>query len=247
MQNPILYTWKSIALNPSSSGADKNLDLSGLAIEDALCVAYPQLTFCELVDLYFKIKLSTEVNGPLLFSFYNFHLDSKMQKLLEAIPTFPNLFWSWSRHHSLSPRDLYPLLSLKDPQQISLSLQKIVEQNISRSLGAQVLELLVECYLLGSTDSYLADILQSQSTIESGLENLKSLRYPQTTQTDQKKQQKLLSLPWTKDFQTRWLRHGDRSGLEIRFFASNASELKKYSDQLMKISQLQENESHEHT
>ncbi len=243
MHNKILYSWNSIALNPEEASSEKFLDLSSLTIEDALSVVYPALSFCELVETLKKLKTSAliceNLNQALVFTNYGFSLDSKLTRLLEVLPYMPAVFWNWCCKHSLSPRDLTPLLSVQSPQQLSLSLDSFNELQLSRNLGAQIIELLVECFLMDNADADLFTLSQnspaSKTSGDHWLQNLKTRRFPQTAKADSEKQKTLLSLPWTKDLQTRWLRQGDRSGVEVRFFAANPKELQKHVDQLQKI------------
>lgn len=239
MHKNILYSWNSIALNPESSLSDKFLDLSTLSIEDALIVTYPELSYCELIEVLKKLKVSTPINEKIIFQQYGFALDRKLEQLNERLPSLPPSFWSWCLRHYLSPRDLFPLLSLASPQDLSLSLDKISEVQASRSLGTQLLELVVECFLIGTSDSDLVSLLNnapsSMQPADHWLVNLKALRFPQTLKRDVEKQKSLLSLPWTKDLQTRWLRQGDRSGVEVKFFAATPKELQKHVEQLQKI------------
>jgi hypothetical protein len=239
MQKHILYSWNSIALNPDSSQSDKFLDLSSLSIEDALTVAYPELSYCELIEVLKKLKASITVNEMALFAQYGFALDSKLQRLNEVVSTTPPRFWQWCLHHHISPRDLFPLLSLSSPQALAHSLEKFYDLMLSRSTGAQILELLVECFLIGQSDIFLVSLPDNAPTSlqpsDHWLQNLKLLRFPQTLKADSEKQKYLLSLPWTKELQTRWLRQGDRSGVEVKFFAANSKELQKHVAQLNKI------------
>lgn len=242
MKPSILYSWKSVALNPEAAISEKYLDLSTLSIEDALVVAYPELTFCSLVEVLKRIELSVSLDKDKAFANYGFLLDSKLSQLLTLIPALPLSFWQWCQNHSLSPRDLFPLLSLKSPQDVSQSLEKFSELSISRSLGAQILDLLVECYLTIKDQSPL---LKQTATADQWLLHLKSLRFPQTMKSDRIKEKELLSLPWTKELNTRWLRQGDRSGLEIRFFASSQKELLLHVQQLQNIVTQAEKTTHD--
>ncbi len=239
MQKQILYSWNSIALNPDSSQSDKFLDLSSLSIEDALTVAYPELSYCELIEVLKKLRASVTFNDFALFAQYGFSLDSKLQRLNEVVSLTPSHFWQWCLQHHVSPRDLYPLLSLSSPQALTLCLEKFYDLMLSRNTGTQILELLVECYLIGQTDSSLLSLSENvPASLQNGdhwLQNLKLLRFPQTLKADHEKQKQMLSLPWTKELQTRWLRQGDRSGVEVKFFAANPKELQNHVAQLNKI------------
>ncbi len=226
MPNDVSYIWNSIALKAERTSSNKRVDLSSLEIEDALNVVYPKISFCGIFQLIQVLSHSLPITASKVYTNYGYSFDSKLVQLLTVLPSLPSPFLNWCTKHDLSPRDLFPLLSLTAPLEIENHLQKISELAVSRNLGAQILELLVECYLMSSQDLANQDLTNSA---EDWLSQLKRARYPQTQNSDSEKQKRMMALPWPKDFQLRWQRNGDRGGLEVKFFVTNEQELLKFS------------------
>ncbi len=233
MRNDLLYVWNSIPLNPQNSLAPKRLELDSIDIEDAFSVVYPHQSFCGIYQMLEKLPKSLAINSSRVYENYGYALDSKLEQLLTVLPKLPSTFLNWSAEHSLSPRDLFPLLSLTILQTVDEDLKKISSLALSRNLGAQILELVVECHLLSTSEASTV----SANTGDEWLQQLKMKRYPQTLLSDSEKQKKMLALPWPKDFQLRWQRQGDRSGLEIKFFVSHEKELLKFTHLLQQTIQ----------
>ncbi len=233
MRNDVLYVWKSIPLNSENTLSPKRLELDSIDIEDAILVVYPQLSFCEIYQMLEKLPKSISVSSSRVYENYGYALDSKLTQLLQILPALPSVFLNWCAEHSLSPRDLFPLLSLPTLQTVEKDLEKINSLALSRNLGAQILELLVECILLSESKTSPT----SGTTGDEWLQQLKSKRYPQTALSDSEKQKKMFALPWPKDFHLRWQRQGDRSGLEVKFFISHEKELPKFTQLLQQTIQ----------
>ncbi len=246
MIKQLFYTWNSVALNPERSDALEVLDLTQIPIETAITVAYPSLPFCELVDVINRVQMATPLNVSVLLQNYGYAYDSKLQSLIEKLRPLPQIFWQWCQTRSLSPRDLFPFLSVSDLTTLNPLLQNFAQLNLTRQLGSQILEILIECILLKVPSDHLQPPSEKSEDGALWLQHLQHLRFPQTYSRDQEKQQTLMQLPWTKEIQTRWLRQGDRSGVEIRFFASSSSELQKRVQELQNVVQheTQLHESH---
>lgn len=233
MRNDLLYVWNAIPLNTQNTPSPKRLELNSLDIEDAICVVYPQLSFCGIYLLLDKLPKSLSIRTSRVYENYGYALDSKLAQLLTILSTLPCEFLNWCTEHNLSPRDLFPLLSMSNLQNVDEDLKKISSLALSRNLGAQILELVIECRLLSDSNEEQS----SATTGDEWLQQLKSKRYPQTLLNDSEKQKKMLALPWPKDFQLRWQRQGDRSGLEIKFFVSHEKELPKFTQLLQQTIQ----------
>jgi hypothetical protein len=241
MRNDVFYVWNSIPLNSEKSLSLKRLELNSLDLEDALCVVYPQLSFCGILQVLERLPNNVKINRARVYENYGYSLDSKLTQLLHILPTLPSTFLHWCAEHSLSPRDLFPLLSLPSSQAVQEELKKISALALSRNLGAQILELAVECRLLSSSEGSPLNATNG----DEWLQQLKSKRYPQTLLSDSEKQKKMLALPWPKDFQLRWQRQGDRSGLEVKFFVSHEKELPKFTKLLQQTIQSLEVNNHD--
>ncbi len=241
MRSDILYLWNNIPLNTIKDSTQKNLELSSLDIEEALFIAHPQLSFCGVFQLIKNLPTTLTISEARMYANYGYALDSKLTELISRLPSLPEPFFKWCIEHNSSPRDLYPILSVKDLAPINEDLIHLHTIGVSRSLGSQILELLIECFLLDPNGAKTS----AAHNGDEWLSQLKIKRYPQTYKSDLEKQQKMMSLPLPKDFQTRWQRQGDRSGLEVRFFISQEQELKKYSQLLQQTLENMSDKSHD--
>ncbi|MCC6137357.1 MAG: hypothetical protein IT287_01905 [Bdellovibrionaceae bacterium] len=210
-----LKLWSgSVSLQP--------VDLSSLNFHEAFRSIYENIGFCELAFVLTQIhEQKIEVDKSALFAAYNFRFDNKLEKLLETWTDVPQTFKEWAKNHAVSPADVYPLCALEAVAPLAPGLIKIADIHCSRSQGAQILELLTECTLLNIPQQ---DLLAHSETPQEWLLGLQQLRFPQTQNRDIERQEKLLA-GWPKTFSTRWLRQGDRSGVEVRFFVSSKKEL----------------------
>lgn len=215
--------------NPSTT---TSLDLSARPFHEALVSIYQTLTFCELALITEWLEKSQiQVNKELLFAAYQFRYDNKMEKTLLLWTSLPQAFRVWATKHGISQADLYPLCAISDLTPLQPALLKVAGLQLSRSQGAQIVELITECALL-KTDA--SQWIKNSSSSADWMQSLNALRFPQTLGRDSERQNKLL-LGWPKTFATRWLRQGDRSGVEVKFFVSSKRELAEKISSLTRV------------
>lgn len=223
--------WNSHVLWAGSSALNDQ-DLSSLPFHTALSSIYQGLGFAELATiLEWAEKAGIAVDREPLFAAYQFRYDGKLEKTLNLWKALPNAFRIWATKHSISPADLYPLCAVNDTAPLHPALLKIAGLQLSRSQGAQIVELVSECVLL-KTDSSLWT--KNSTSAADWVQSLNSTRYPQTQNRDSERQNKLL-LGWPKSFSTRWLRQGDRAGVEVKFFVSSKRELAEKISSLHRV------------
>lgn len=207
-------------------------NLSAQLFHKALASIYQELSFSELALIVdWTEKAGIAFDREALFAFYQFRYDGKMEKTLLLWKTLPNAFRVWAAKHSVSPADLYPLCALNDISPIHAALLKIAGLQMSRSQGAQIVELLSECVLLKTDPSLWT---KNSTSAADWIQSLNSIRFPQTQNRDSERQAKLLA-SWPKAFSTRWLRQGDRSGVEVKFFVSSKRELAEKITSLQRV------------
>lgn len=214
-------TWNGYTLWENAQSA-KPLELSALPFDQAMKSIFHNLTFtelCEIVRCAETQKIQVPFEG--LFAAYQFRYDNKLEKTIRLYLLFPTDVRDWCHTHSLSPKDLYPLTASPWTNEVAALLEKLVSLRPTRSQGAQAMELLADCVLLEKPNSA---VLENSSTITDWLTHLHNLRYPKTHTSDSVRQKTLLS-GWPKVFSTRWLRQGDRSGVEVKFFVGSKKEL----------------------
>lgn len=207
---------------------------------------YFDLSFGELATLW---KASSSVAWfPIhqIIQKFGFQPSEHFFSIAEQLLNAPIGFQKWAQEKKLGPLDLAVLIS---GQKLNLSplFLKILTMKFSKSHGVQALELGIELLLMGKTISDLQlDHLQDPSPLaaEKWLEHLRQTRFPETLERDQETKEKMESLPWPGSSSIRWARHGDKSGIELKLFVSNPSDLKKYLQSLSKVQDLLEKETH---
>lgn len=223
--------WNGIVLWKGSNDLPP-VDLSAQPFHEAFRGIFEGVGFCDLAQVLESLSTSdTTIDKDALFAAYNFRYGAKLERSLQTLKTLPREFIKWARERSVSPADIYPLCTIDDIQRLAASLNKLSELQLSRSQGAQLIELLAECALLGSSDDVL---LQHSGTFATWIPHLQTIRYPQTTNRETERQQRIL-VGWPKAFATRWLRQGDRSGIEVKFFVSTKKELAEKISTLTRV------------
>jgi len=71
------------------------------------------------------------------------------------------------------------------------------------------------------------EVLTETTNINTWKSELKKLRYPQTTLSDQELKTKLEALPWPYGAKVKFERRGDRAGVEVKLFISSSADLTK--------------------
>lgn len=232
-----IFAWHGWALNHFHKPTGNKVavqDVSHKDLSEILKQIYPTLTFMELTRFYScaqQAKITASWN--LIFRAYSYHWNDRMLKTVDLARALPENFQQWLQAHDASPRDIAPLLSLKANHNLEHVLTTMVNLNVSRSLGLQILELAVDLQLLGTEIKNILPV--ASESADSWVSRLKKLRFPMTETLDAQTEQILQSLPWTKAFSKRWTRMGDRSGLEIKFLALSQEDLRNKVKSLQEI------------
>lgn len=263
---PTPKAWTGLALNgqiicgfdldPQSPVVEQVL-ATKQAVTQAYFEALPQLSFLQKLILissdlftdFFDVDLALEkISGGRSFA--------ELHGLGSLIQQLPTDFLFWVHEKNLHFFDLAVLLSLStDPnsaetkkwdQQVA-KFGKILsswsEVQYSKSQGVQILELLVELFLIHEKNENQVTVLklQLQTSADQTLKNLKQLRYPETSLKDA--ESKSVPLPWPGIVQAQGQRQGDRWGYRLNFFVSNPYELTKTVDQLQKAAEQWKNQN----
>ena len=139
--------------------------------------------------------------------------DELKKKLAQA----PVSFLNWMEERKASISDLMPLNSLTQINSINPLLEEFEKQKLTRSQGKQILDLLVDLVMMKTS---------SQQLIPSGknwLDQLKGLRYPNTSKKDQ--QPGLESKDWPQFIRVQKQRAGDRTRYQMTLQFYNEEEL----------------------
>lgn len=204
-------------------------------IADVFKSLYPDLSFAELVRFGQKAKSITWMPVVKIQTKYGFQPNAFFNECAEALLQQSIGFQKWCESKKVGPQDLAPLLSAGGLDIRPLKL-KIVSLNLSKSEGIQALELGIDLMLMGhSWDEIKGSEPDSGKT---WLHHLTQIRYPQTFQRDQERQKRWQGLPWPGTSQARWVRQGDRAGVELKIFVSQPSDLKKHLVSLQRVQDL---------
>lgn len=204
-------------------------------IADLFKSLYPDLSFAELVRFSKKSESISWIPTSMIQTKYGFQVNAFFKECSEALLKQSMGFQKWCESKKVGPQDLAPLLSSNGLDIRPLQL-KIISLNLSKSEGIQALEIGIDLLLMG----HLWEELKG-SDAEPGkawINHLTHLRYPQTFRRDQERQQKWQGLPWPGTSQARWVRQGDRAGVELKIFVSQPSDLKKHLVSLQRVQEI---------
>ena len=91
------------------------------------------------------------------------------------------------------------------------------------------LEYFVDLMLMGRASE---ELIGTYTDAEGWMDHLKQLRFPEAHKQDELRKENLKSLNFSGSSQVRWARVGDKSGIEIKFFVSQPSDLQKHMNSL---------------
>lgn len=207
------------------------------SIQDLITSLYPELSFLEAATFRKKALALPWVPITGLLEHWGFRWTDQTTEIADRALALPAEFRRWLIAKRVSPAELTVLLS-NSQFDLTPFLQGLLAAGATRQQGTQALELGIELQLLGHQMS--AIVLATNESTENWLLRLKTLRYPETTRKDQESRDKMRELPWPGQSQVRWVRQGDRSGLELKLFVANPSDLRKSLLSLQKIQLLLE-------
>jgi hypothetical protein len=209
---------------------------------------YFELSFVEMAELTRKAAKIAWFPLNLVVGKFGWQANESFFKTAELVRKLPSGFLSWGAEKKLSPQDLAPLLAASVVE-CKFLFHDILNLNLSRSLGVKALEMGVDLLLMGqkpedlSQEKLLPNAAKNLSPGEAWVQELQKLRYPETFKRDLEAQAHMTALPWPGTSQARWLRQGDRAGIELKLFVSQPSDLKKYLQSLSRVQDLLEKES----
>lgn len=204
-------------------------------LEEALLI-YKKLTLPELARLHQAvIKNKVPLNWELLLRSFNLKWSQDLQKLFEILPQTKLSFQNWASIKDCGLNELqiltwayseYPL------EKIDKLLNFIAQINPSRQIGVKILE-----YALEKFNDIHTDELYNINQPDKAYNYCYRLRFPETFKKDDELKAQVLSLPWPAHVKALPIRQADRSGIEIKFFASNFEDYEKKVNGLLEIKQ----------
>lgn len=188
---------------------------------------YPRLTLPEVARL--GTLSSAYLPQADIAALYGVPWTETTQQIFAALVQCPSSFQDWVAEKAIGPQELGIFMSVS-AQQLTPALQKIVNENLSRQNGIQALELFGELLLLNHE---IENLTSGQG--DAWLKNLRQQRFPLTQKKDLAAEKSLSHLPWPTSVQSKWVRRGDKGGVEIKFFVATPLELSRTLQNLRKL------------
>lgn len=199
---------------------------------------YSDLSFAELALLWEKSEAFDWFPFSAIAAKFHFQATEHFFHIAKALLQTPMGFQNWCADKKVGPQDLSTLLAAGTLDLKPLFL-KILNLGLSKSQGVQALETAIELLLMGLSPTDLQlEISDANSQAEAWLELLKQKRFPEAFARDLAAHDQMKNLPWPGSSQARWARYGDKSGIEIKIFVSNPSDLKKHMQSLSRVQDL---------
>lgn len=198
---------------------------------------YPNLSFLEAARFWRQARLISWLPIEEILARWNVRLDEEWIRGAQRALNLPKGFQQWLVDKKISAADLH-VLSSAHGLRLEPLLHAILSSQATRSQGVLALQLGIELALRGLSIDEL--VLQADETAELWIDRLGELHDPHRAKKDADGAARLQNLPWPGQSQARWVRQGDKAGLELRLFVADPSELKKSVTSLQKIQDLLE-------
>jgi hypothetical protein len=195
---------------------------------------YDDLSYVEVLRLHTCLEKTphlTEQTTEEFFSTFGLKLDENLKQTNLLVIKLPSCFLNWCVLKKMGPQDFAPLKSFSEGiPKLRPFLEKF-NHSVSKSDGAQIFELLIELLMMDQNMDYLL-----QLELPQWLPKLKKMRYPLTSEHAQIKEALVQKMNWPLHSQAKWVRKGDKSGVELKLFFSHPQDLKR---SLIKLEQIE--------
>lgn len=208
------FRWRGHLLSAAVATNAPEIDMGDQDLTDLIIDLYPSLGWADYAVLKKRIEsepqLSQSLDHEKLARHFGFAFNDRSEQIRQKFLDCSPLFIEWARTKKASQQDLAPLAALGNLENFNPILEKMVAANLSRSEGKQVLDWLVDLYLMGyDLGELTVDDCKKWQT------NIFRLRYPNTHSEDAKEAEKI----WPTYCQHSRHRNGDRleQALRIKF------------------------------
>lgn len=227
---------------------------SAVTIADLFRSLYSDLSFSELAALQKSSAPFDWLPMNLIVQKFGFQYNDSFNKVCQVLQSTPENFQKWCAEKKVGPQDLMPLLSFAEKiNSLNVLFLEILQLKLSKALGIKALELGIELLMMGTdaedlSSQNLFNANRNQNALQNKdknpgelwLEALTWRRYPETKARDEERRRQMDQLPWPGHSQARWVRQGDRAGIELKLFVAQPSDLKKYLNSLQTVQDLLE-------
>jgi hypothetical protein len=200
-------------------------DVSNCELGAALKLAYPQLGLSALAYVISMIPEQAEN----VCQTYDLRINERLSRVFELILLTPAPFQKWVDEKKMPPRDLFPLLAVKDLSGAEPILLQLARSALSKTQGAQALEWAIELFLM---ERPLDEILSNEKNWWS---SLRKIRRPKESEQDEKRDRFLKQTPWPSRTNGQWLSHTDSPALEVKLQARSPRELDQMLEKLKTV------------
>lgn len=214
--------WREWILAGDSSTV---FDVSNCELGAALKLAYPQLGLNALAHVISMIPEQAEN----VCQTYDLRINERLSRVFELILLTPASFQKWVDEKKIAPRDLFPLLAVKDLRGAEPILLQLARSTLSKTQGAQALEWAIELFLM---ERPLDEILSNEKNWWS---SLRKMRRPRESEQDEKRDRFLKQTPWPSRANGQWLSHTDSPALELKLQARSPRELDQMLEKLKTV------------
>lgn len=189
---------------------------------------YKELTFSEFAQL----SKSLGEQAVHFAQAYRIAWNSQNQQLVQSFLKLSLTFQDWCTEKKVAANELAILSSFKEFDAFQKVCDFLVSNQCGKQTGIQILEIAGELILM---ETSIEDLLSSHLTPEAFLLSLKKRRFPNSSEKDEEQNQWIQSLGWPSSSQSKWVRRGDKAGVEVKLFFSSPLELHKNIIQLQRI------------
>lgn len=241
----VTFTWGLEKLNAFELKSSSVIDLKALPEfqakywYDAVFKIYPKISLMEMARLRACVQKLAQENHDFnipeqkWMAAFGYTYRDDLISLMDMLLLMPSTFQYWIAEKDLGPRELRPLLLIKNFQEYLPLIAKLIDSQPSRSESAQILELLIQLILMDTKPSTLLACLQKSSDM--ALVDLRSLRYPKRSLLQASMQERAAKLPWPKKTQLKWNFLKDQPSLEMKVLIQSEEEFNKLASSLVSI------------
>jgi hypothetical protein len=234
-----LYSWQGQLLCgfdqacQESSEKPMVIELSAPFPEVLKCI-YPRLSFPELARLESRLRTwNPDLTLP-VFQAYGVRFEEKLNEPMNFLVSLPLSVQNWLSEKDVGARDIERLLPLSNDSELASheALQFCIENRFNKNQTLQSCEWIGELLALGFSKEM---IFRPEVSPDAFLMSLKTLRHPNSTDSDLRKKVQIQALSWPSKTDAKWVRQGDLAGLEIKLHAHTEQEAEKQIMTLVKL------------
>ena len=152
----------------------------------------------------------------------------KLELIFKEFPVFNK----WAVEKKLNATHLSILTEFNQLETIKNLIHWIETHLVSHSEGVQILDLAGELLLM---DKNITPLLKQHQTTTPLIKELKKLRFPNSSLSEEKKRELLNKMDLGSSIQAKWMRQKDRTGLQLQFTSFSPRDFKQKIEKLKSL------------